>query len=83
MSPDPAQDLKRFRDKYDLHFALLGDPSHAALEAYGVWGERPGRDVGVTRSTVVLAADGTVERAWYDVKPDGHAAEVLAALESA
>jgi peroxiredoxin Q/BCP len=51
------------------------------MAAYGAWGDRPGRGEGVIRSTVLLAADGTVKRAWYGVKPDGHAKEVLEALK--
>ncbi len=80
MSPDRPEDLKRFRDKYDLHFTFVSDPDHSALEAYGAWGERPGRGSGVIRSTVLIAPDGTVERTWYGVKADGHAQEVIAAL---
>jgi peroxiredoxin Q/BCP len=83
MSPDPPEDLKLFRDKYKLGFTLLGDVGHTALEAYGVWGDHPGRGPGVTRSTVLLSRDWIVERVWYGVSPDGHAQEVLAALESA
>ncbi len=80
MSPDPVDALKRFEEKYGLHFTLLSDPDHATLEAYGAWGERPGRGAGVIRSTVLIAADGRVERAWYGVKADGHAQEVLEAV---
>ena len=40
----------------------------------------PGRGMGVIRSTFVVGPEGTVERAWYGVTPDGHAAEVLKAL---
>lgn len=80
MSPDAPSALTAFQEKYDLGLTFLSDPEHAVLEAYGAWGERPGRGVGVIRSTVLIAADGTIERAWYGVKADGHAAEVLAAL---
>ncbi len=80
MSPDPVEDLRAFKVKYDLHLRFLSDPEHRTLEAYGAWGERPGRGPGVIRSTVLIGSDGRIERAWYGVKPDGHAAEVLAAL---
>jgi peroxiredoxin Q/BCP len=79
MSPDPPEALKAFREKYDLGLTFLSDPEHRTLEAYGAWGERPGRPEGVIRSTVLISPDGAVERAWYGVKPDGHAEEVLAA----
>lgn len=82
MSPDPPDALKRFREKYGLHFTFLSDPDHGVLERYGAWGDRPGRGPGVVRSTVLLAPDGTVETAWYRVTADGHAMSVLQMLEA-
>jgi peroxiredoxin Q/BCP len=38
------------------------------------------KTIGVIRSTFLIGADGTVERAWYHVKADGHAAKVLEEL---
>jgi len=82
VSPDDAGSHVRFRNKYGLKFELLSDLGHQTMAAYGAWGERPGRGEGVIRSTVLLEPDGTVKRAWYGVKADGHAAEVLQALNS-
>ena len=82
MSPDPPDALARFREKYDLHFTFLSDPDHSVLERYGAWGDRPGRGPGVIRSTVLIAADGTVDDAWYRVTADGHAANVLQTVEA-
>ena len=82
ISRDRSDALKRFQDKYDLRLTFLSDPDHATTEAYGAWGERPVRGVGVLRSTVLVGPDGRVERAWYGVKADGHADEVLAALSA-
>lgn len=80
MSPDGADALRAFQEKYGLHFTFLSDPDHSILEAYGAWGERPGRGPGVIRSTVLISPDGAVERAWYGVEADGHAQEVLDAI---
>ena len=82
VSPDDGGSHVRFRNKYGLKFELLSDLGHQTMAAYGAWGERPGRGEGVIRSTVLLEPDGTVKRAWYGVKADGHAAEVLQALNS-
>lgn len=82
VSPDSAESHQRFRTKYGLRFPLLSDPERRALEAYGAWGERPGRGEGVIRSTFLIGPDGRVRNAWYRVKPDGHAGEVLAAARS-
>jgi peroxiredoxin Q/BCP len=35
----------------------------------------------VKRSTFLVDPDGKIARAWPTVKPEGHAAEVLAALD--
>lgn len=80
MSPDPVDALRAFREKYDLHLTFLSDVGHPTIDAYGAWGERPGRGEGVIRSTVLIGPEGRLEQAWYGVKPDGHAAGVLAAL---
>lgn len=80
ISPDDAASHTRFRKKYGLRLALLSDPSHSAMERYGAWGEKTlyGRKtVGVIRSTFLVGPDGTVHRAWYNVRADGHAAKVL------
>lgn len=80
ISPDDASSHRRFRERYDLEVRLLSDADHGVMEAYGAWGEKVlyGRtSVGVIRSTFLVAADGTIERAWYQVRADGHAAKVL------
>jgi thioredoxin-dependent peroxiredoxin len=51
------------------------------MEAYGAWGEKTlyGKtSVGVIRSTFLVDEQGRIERAWYNVKADGHAEKVLA-----
>jgi thioredoxin-dependent peroxiredoxin len=85
VSPDDAASHQRFRSKYGLRFTLLSDPDHAVAEQYGAWGERNryGRTiVGILRSTFLIDEEGKVERAWYNVKADGHAAKVLEELAS-
>ena len=79
VSPDGPESHVEFRDKYALRFTLLSDEAHETMAAYGAWGDRPGRGDGVIRSTVLIAPNGTVKRAWYGVKADGHAAEALKA----
>jgi thioredoxin-dependent peroxiredoxin len=85
VSPDDAASHQRFRNKYGLRFPLLTDADHDVMDAWGAWGEKTsyGRtSVGVLRSTFLLDEDGRVERAWHNVKADGHAASVLAQLRS-
>ena len=75
ISKDTPAKLARFRDKESLNFPLLADPDLAVHKAYGVYGEKTmyGKTtVGVIRSTFVISADGTIERAYYNVKATGH-----------
>jgi thioredoxin-dependent peroxiredoxin len=83
ISPDQPATLAKFRDKEGLTFPLLSDPGHAALEAYGAYGEKMlyGKTtVGVIRSTFVIDADGNIETALYGVKATGHVARLRAEI---
>ena len=83
VSPDDAAKHLAFRSKYGLGFDLLSDPTRAVMEKYGAYGEKMmyGRPVmGVIRSTFVIGPTGRIERAWYGVRADGHAAKVFETL---
>jgi peroxiredoxin Q/BCP len=83
ISPDSGSKHQRFRAKYVLRIALLSDPEHEVMALYGAFGPKTlyGRkSVGVIRSTFLVGQDGRIERAWYNVRADGHAAKVLEAL---
>ena len=85
ISPDDESSHVKFRKKYDLPFNLLADTDHAVAEQYGTWGEKSylgKKYFGVSRSTFVIAADGTVKKVFPKVKPAEHADDVLAALAS-
>ena len=75
---------KRFANKFDLTFSLLADANHAVADKYGVWQKKSlyGREfMGIVRTTYVIGADGKVAKRWDHVKVDGHAEEVLAAVQ--
>jgi peroxiredoxin Q/BCP len=83
VSPDSVARHVKFKEKYELPFTLLADPEHEVAERYGVWGEKrfAGKKyMGVSRSTFVIAPDGTVAKAMHDVKAATHADDVLAVL---
>jgi peroxiredoxin Q/BCP len=74
----------KFAAKYGLTFPLLADEDHAVMEKYGVWQEKSmygKKYMGVARTTYLVGPDGKVARRWDGVKVDGHAEEVLAAVE--
>lgn len=86
ISRDPAASHCSFRDKYELTFPLLTDASAGYLESIGAFGEKTmyGRTTrGIIRSTFVVAPDGTVQRAFRNVRAKGHAARVLRELQGA
>jgi len=85
VSPDPVSSHVKFKQKYRLPFPLLSDPDHAVADRYGAWGAKSmyGRTYqGIRRSTFVIGEDGTILRIFRNVKPKGHAAQVLEALEA-
>jgi len=83
VSPDPLKSHDKFVEKFKLPFPLLADADKKIVEAYGVWGEKVfmGRKYfGVHRVTFLIGPDGKIKKIWPQVKPEEHAAEVLAAL---
>ena len=83
ISPDPESAQAKFSNRHDLPFPLLSDTDHAVMEAWGVWGEKKNYGkvyTGVIRSTVVVAPDGTVTLAQYNVRATGHVKRLRAAL---
>ena len=75
----------RFAEKHDLTFPLLADAEHAIAEKYGVWQKKSlyGRSfMGIARTTYLVGGDGKVVKRWDNVKVDGHAEAVLAAVDA-
>jgi thioredoxin-dependent peroxiredoxin len=86
ISPQGAASKRSFREKFGLPFTLLADEAHVAADAYGTWVEKQnyGKTYwGTSRSTFLVGPDGRIVRVWPKVKPEGHAAEVVAALDAA
>jgi peroxiredoxin Q/BCP len=83
VSPDPVKSHRKFADKYNLEFTLLADTETALCEACGVWAEKSmygKKYMGVLRTTFVVDANGVVTHVFEKVKPQGHAAEIRAAI---
>ena len=83
VSTDPVKSHDKFVEKFELPFTLLADTEKKIVEAYGVWGEKVfmGRKyLGTHRVTFLIGPDGKIKKIWPAVKPEEHAAEVLAAL---
>lgn len=85
VSADPPKAQQAFRDKHQLLTPLASDETHGMIEAYGAWGEKSmyGRTFqGILRTTVLIGEDGRIMRIWRNVKVDGHADDVLAAVRA-
>ena len=86
VSPQGAASKRAFREKFSLPFTLLADENHEVAEAYGSWVEKHnyGKTYwGTARTTFLIDPDGRIARTWPKVKPEGHASDVLAALDEA
>jgi len=85
VSPDSSKKHTKFIEKFSLPFPLLADEDHHVCDLYQVWGPKKfmGREYeGVHRTTYLIDADGNIARVFENVKPEGHAQEVLAALSA-
>jgi peroxiredoxin Q/BCP len=83
VSADSVTSHQKFSQKFDFNFSLLSDESKAMIQAYGVWKEKSmyGRKyMGIERTTVLIAKNGTISHVFPKVKVDGHYEEVLEAL---
>jgi peroxiredoxin len=80
VSKDTCVSHAAFRDKYGLNIRLLADVEGQLCEAYGVWQEKEKngeKKMGIVRATFVVDREGKIRHAMYDVKPKGHAEQVL------
>jgi thioredoxin-dependent peroxiredoxin len=83
VSVDPVKAHDKFAAKFKLPFPLLADEDKKIANDYGVWGQKMfmGRKYdGIHRVTFLIGPDGKIKKIWAKVKPEEHAAEVLAAL---
>lgn len=85
VSKDTCVSHAAFRDKHGINVHLLADVEGQLCEAYGVWQEKEKngeKRMSIVRSTFVIDAQGKVRHALYDVKPKGHAKNVLEIVRS-
>ncbi|MDX2100687.1 MAG: thioredoxin-dependent thiol peroxidase [Leptolyngbyaceae cyanobacterium bins.59] len=83
VSTDDAKSHAKFVKKFQLPFPLLCDPEGQVATAYESYGLKKfmGKEfMGVFRNTFVIGPDGRLEKIYRKVKPETHAAEVLAEL---
>lgn len=85
ISRDSLKSHENFKAKYSFPFELLSDSEETACQLFGVIKMKNmyGKQVrGIERSTFLVSPQGAIVKEWRGVKVDGHAAEVLACIQS-
>jgi peroxiredoxin Q/BCP len=80
VSPDSIESHKKFKEKYGLNFTLLSDKNKEVMKQYGAYGKKVmyGKETeGVIRSTFIISPDGSIKKAWKNVKAKGHVEQIL------
>lgn len=79
-SADSVERQAKFKEKYNLNFALLSDPEFEMIEAYGARRMKSflGKTfLGIVRMSYWIDTEGKIRRVWDKASSKGHAAEVL------
>jgi len=85
VSKDSLDSHARFINKYSLNFTLLSDRDGVAHKLYDTWKQKVlygKKYMGTERSTFIIDADGKIKKIFRKVNPQGHEADVLAALNA-
>jgi thioredoxin-dependent peroxiredoxin len=85
ISTDDAKSHTKFVQKFDLPFPLLTDASGEVATVYESYGLKKfmGKEyMGISRNTFVIDPSGNIEKIYLKVKPELHAAQLLADLTS-
>ena len=83
-SADAVEKQAKFKARFKLNFPLLSDPEKKMLTAYGVWQKKKflGKSyMGIARWTMIIGADGKIQKIFEKVRPGRHVPDVLAALD--
>lgn len=83
ISRDTPKAQKKFKEKYNLPYTLLADQHQEILQRFELLkqGTMYGKPVTrVERTTFLIGPDGRLLHIFANVKPEGHAQEVLALL---
>ena len=86
ISADTPKAQKKFQEKYHLPLTLLADTEKKVCNAFGVIKEKNmyGRKVmGIARTTFIIGPDRKIAHIFNNVKPEGHAEQVLDYLKEA
>jgi len=80
VSKDSQASHVKFKEKNNLPFPLLSDPTTEMLQAFGAWGEKKlyGKSsMGTLRMTFIFNEEGILERIIDKVDTKNHTAQIL------
>ena len=80
VSKDSVASHVKFKEKYELPFPLLSDPSTEMLQAFGAWGEKKlyGKtSFGTLRKTFIFDEHGILTRVIDKVDTKNHTEQIL------
>ena len=80
VSKDSQASHVKFKEKYDLPFPLLSNPTTEMLQAFGAWGEKKlyGKSsMGTLRKTFIFNENGLLERIIDKVDTKNHTEQIL------
>lgn len=78
VSTDDQASHQAFTDRYGLNFPLIVDSDGEICDLYGV----PRHGSAASRVTFLIDTSGVIRRVWEQVRPQGHAADVLREMKS-
>ena len=80
VSKDSVASHVRFKEKYELPFPLLSDPTTGMLQAFGAWGEKKNYgkvSMGTLRKTFVFDENSVLVRVIEKVDTKNHTAQLM------
>ena len=80
VSKDSQASHIKFKEKYDLPFPLLSDPTTEMLQSFGAWGEKKlyGKSsMGTLRKTFIFDENGILVRIIDKVDTKNHTSQIL------
>jgi thioredoxin-dependent peroxiredoxin len=84
ISADKPSAQKKFREKYGLPYSLLADEDKTVAKKFDVIKEKSmygKKYMGIDRTTFLISPEGKIAAIINGVKPEEHAAAVLAAMK--
>ena len=85
VSRDSLSSQERFVEKFNINFPLISDPDGELCHIFDVIKTKMmyGRETrGIERSTFLIDREGILRQEWRKVKAEGHAEQVLFAVQS-